>query len=259
MFFILGLLGLGFGAYFVTRAVVGHPNLIGPADPPIETSPRTEITATRTPARQERQSFIVCLDPGHPSEVSDGMHKLNGLRETEVNWDVSLRIKLILENARVKVVMTKSKMEEKVMNKQRSNIANNARADLMIRIHADAGGGTGFTIYYPRKQGTKDGVTGPSQAVMQASAKAAQHMHAAMSESLKGKLKDNGIRGDEQSYVGARQGAFTGSIYSKVPVLLVEMCFLDNISDANWIRIEGNKNLMAHAIAKGAISYLRNK
>ncbi len=272
--FSLGLLCAGSLAYVVTRAVIGSPGSVSvaagagevSASLPVGAPARPAAAASQQPAPASQQpapaaptGFIVCLDPGHPSEVNDGMHKVNGLSETEVNWDVSLRIKKILEHNGVKVVMTKSKMEEKVTNKQRAAIANGAKAHLMLRIHADAGGGTGFTIFYPRKQGTKDGVKGPSQAVMQTSAVAAKHMHAAMADRLKGQLKDNGLRGDEQSYVGQQQGAFTGSIFSQVPVMLIEMCFLDNKKDADWIRIEANKNLMAHAIASGAINYLRSR
>lgn len=271
--YLSGLLGLGLAAFLVTRAVIAQPHAevevrltsdqlsAETAMKPQESSPVTRPAANQRQAehRQQRPSFVVCLDPGHPSEVNDGMHKVNGLSEAEVNWDVSLRIKAILENVGVRVVMTKSKLEQRVTNKQRAEIANSAKADLMVRIHADAGGGTGFTIYYPRRQGTKDGLTGPPQSIIQVSAKAAQHMHAAMADSLKGKLRDNGIRGDEQSHIGRQQGAFTGSIFSQVPVLLIEMCFLDNQSDANWIRVEANKNLMAHAIAKGTLAYLKNK
>lgn len=270
LLFFLALAVCGASGYFVTLALTGNsaeepaaavpqPEPTVPKTPPVPPSKSPQPIASYQAPQQPRQQFIVCLDPGHPSEVNDGMHKVNGVSETEINWDVSLRIKKILENSGVTVVMTKSRMEERVTNRQRANIANSAKSHLMLRIHADAGGGTGFTIYYPRKQGTKDGVTGPSQAVMQASAVASRHMHAAMAEKLKGKLKDNGLRGDEQSYVGQQQGAFTGSIFSQVPVMLIEMCFLDNKNDAEWIKVEANKNLMAHAIAAGAISYLNNR
>jgi N-acetylmuramoyl-L-alanine amidase len=270
LLFLLALVVCGASGYFVTLAltansvevpVIAEAPLEQAAQnaPPVPPAKAPQPIASYQSSQQPKQQFIVCLDPGHPSEVNDGMHKVNGISETEVNWDVSLRIKKILENSGVTVVMTKSRMDERVTNRQRANIANSAKSHLMLRIHADAGGGTGFTIYYPRKQGTKDGVTGPSQSVMQASAVAAKHMHTAMAEKLKGKLKDNGLRGDEQSYVGQRQGAFTGSIFSQVPVMLIEMCFLDNKNDAEWIKVEANKNLMAHAIAAGAIRYLTNR
>src|SRR5262249_1266358 len=40
------------------------------------------------------------------------------------------------------------------------------------------------------------------------------------------KLRDNGVKGDEDTLIGGRQGALTGSIFSEEPTLLVEMVFL---------------------------------
>jgi N-acetylmuramoyl-L-alanine amidase len=71
-------------------------------------------------------------------------------------------------------------------------------------------------------------------------------------------LKDNGLRGDEETLIGGRQGALTGSIFSKVPTVLVEMVFLTNSKDAEWIRQEGNKKAMARSLAT-AIRAIRDK
>ena len=48
------------------------------------------------------------------------------------------------------------------------------------------------------------------------------------------------------------EGALTGSIFSKVPTVLVEMVFLTNPADADWIKQDRNKALMAKALAAGS-------
>jgi N-acetylmuramoyl-L-alanine amidase len=195
--------------------------------------------------------FRVCIDPGHPSENNDGGELTNGLREVTVNWEVALLLRRELESDGFTVVMTKESESEFVTNKDRAEIANRAQADLLLRLHADAGKASGFTVYYPRKQGTSHGVTGPAADVLRTSKPAAQAFHAAFAQKLRGQLKDNGLRGDEQTFIGAKQGALTGSIFSKVPTILVEMVFLTTAHDAEWIKQPSNQKLMAEAIAEG--------
>ena len=50
--------------------------------------------------------------------------------------------------------------DEHVTNRRRAEIANAARADIMIRLHCDAASGRGFAIYYPTAK--ERALTGPS-------------------------------------------------------------------------------------------------
>ena len=197
------------------------------------------------------RTFRVCIDPGHPSEKNDGLTLTNGLREASVNWQVAVLLQRELENDGVNVVMTKKNQEEFVTNENRAAIANGAHADLFLRLHADAGNSTGFTIYYPRKEGSIHGTTGPGADVRRSSAAAATLFHQSFADALRGKLRDNGTRGDEETLIGGQQGALTGSIFSKVPTVLVEMVFLTNPNDAEWIKQESNQIVMANALASG--------
>jgi N-acetylmuramoyl-L-alanine amidase len=196
-------------------------------------------------------NFCLCIDPGHPSEKNDGLGLTNGLREVSVNWEIALLLQHELENDGVTIVLTKGSEEEFVTNEKRAAIANERHANLFLRLHADAGNSTGFTIYSPRKEGFVRGTTGPPQDVIRSSAAAAELFHRAFADALREKLRDNGIHGDEDSFIGARQGALTGSIFSKVPTVLVEMVFLTNPKDAEWIKQPENRMFMAKALAAG--------
>lgn len=199
-------------------------------------------------------TYTVCLDPGHPSETASGNAVQNGIREVALCWQVASLVRTDLQARGVRVVMTKTAEMQFVTNKRRAEIANAAKADLMVRIHADSGGGHGYTVFYPRRKGELNGVSGPSEVVIRASAGAASKFLRAFQANLGGGLPSNGLRGDDVTLIGSKQGALTGSIYSKVPVLLLEMGFLDNESDAAWFRAPKNRARMAKAIAAGIIA-----
>jgi N-acetylmuramoyl-L-alanine amidase len=196
-------------------------------------------------------NFCVCIDPGHPSENNDGEKLTNGLRETTLNWEVALLLKQRLEDDGFKVVMTKTTEKEFVTNKHRAEIANSAEASLFLRLHADEGNSSGFTVYYPSRQGKSQGVEGPSAEVLAASKRVGPIFHQAFATSLKGELKDNGLRGEEGTFIGGKQGALTGSIFSRVPTLLVEMIFITSRQDAEWMKSDAHKQKMAAALAAG--------
>jgi N-acetylmuramoyl-L-alanine amidase len=196
---------------------------------------------------------VICIDPGHPSEVASGRGVQNGTNETHVAWEVALRLKEILERGGYEVVLTKSAEGELVKNRDRALVANRARAALMVRLHCDASIERGFAVYYPDRPGrTKDGSTGPSSSVIEESRRAAEGIRAGMAEGLAGALKDNGVRTDYQTKVGREQGgALTGSIFSEVPVVTIEMVVLSNSDDAEFIKAEAGQERMAGAIADG--------
>ncbi len=212
------------------------------------------LAAVLVPAHAAAQT--ICIDPGHPSEVGVGT---KGKRTTElkVAWEVALALRNRLRHAGYHVVLTKQRIDEKVLNRDRAEIANRAKATLMVRLHCDAAAGRGFAVYYPSRQGTSNGFTGPSQAVIARSKEAATAFHSAMAGHLKGFHQNNGLKTDLQTAVGARQGALTGSIFSQVPVLLVEMVVLTNAQDEAFILSKSGRARMVEALAKGVIATVK--
>jgi N-acetylmuramoyl-L-alanine amidase len=199
---------------------------------------------------------IVCIDPGHPSEVGRGTQGKN-LTELHLNWVIATQLKARLEKAGVKVVMTKKTEGEFVQNRKRAEIANAARADFLVRLHCDAANGSGFATYYPTKQGKSGSSKGPSKAVLDKSAKLAPIFHETLVKHLEGKLVDNGLMSDDRTAVGRKQGALTGSIFSKVPVVLVEMCVLTNPRDEELMASKEGQAAVADALAKATLAALK--
>jgi N-acetylmuramoyl-L-alanine amidase len=136
--------------------------------------------------------------------------------------------------------------------------ANRANAALMVRLHCDADADTGFAVYAPDRAGHVGAMRGPSAQVIAESESAARAFHAALARDLAGALRDRGLHPDTGTRVGGAQGALTGSIYSHVPVLLVEMCVLTNPRDEAFIASPSGQKRMADALADGVAAALQH-
>ncbi|GEM_PF-5314653 len=201
----------------------------------------------------------ICLDPGHPSELSSGNAPYNGMTENELNWDISLLLRDALHARGATVFMTKSAVDELVSNSNRARCANTNHVDIMIRIHADAGktkDDNGFTIYYPDQQGTRFRKTGPALDIIQKSKTMALRFHNGMYAVLKPYMTDCGVLGDSTTYYGKIYGALTGSIFSEVPVVLIEMGYLTNEYDLKLLQSHDGRQLMVAALTEGVIQSL---
>ena len=200
---------------------------------------------------QPKTKATICLDPGHPSEVGRGTSS-KSISEIAAAWKVSKKLEAMLKAKGYRVVLTKNSENQHVTNKRRAEIANAAKADLLLRLHCDAAREAGFATFYPAKQGTADGFKGLSPAVIKMSKQSATPFHKAVMKVLAGSLNDRGVRTDAQTSVGAKHGgALIGSIYSKVPVLLVEMCVLNKAHDQRFIRTDAGQKKMAEALFAG--------
>jgi N-acetylmuramoyl-L-alanine amidase len=192
----------------------------------------------------------ICIDPGHPSEVGVGTTGQK-ISELKACWLVALAVKEYLRREGAEVRLTKTAESQKVLNKDRAAVANGFKADLMLRLHCDAEGGSGFGTYYPDRAATVSGHHGPSDAVLKASKQYAPIFHKAVMQSLGGALRDRGVMTERQTAVGARQGALTGSVFSEVPVLLVEMAVLSNRHDDEYMASRDGQLAVAKALVEG--------
>ena len=199
---------------------------------------------------------VVCIDPGHPSETNSARRVLNGTTELEVNWQVARKLRTLLRRHGIETVMTKKTRDQFISNRQRATLANEAKADLVLHLHCDAGPGRGFTIFYPDKHGTIRGKTGPPKQVINASRRAAWLLRSGMASWLGGHLRDRGIKGDNMTRIGRDYGTLTTSAFSDVPTLTVEMAFLTNRRDATFIKSQDGQWRMAKAISAGVVCYL---
>jgi|CXWL01.1.fsa_nt_gi N-acetylmuramoyl-L-alanine amidase len=194
----------------------------------------------------------ICIDPGHPSEIGRGT-KGRHISEIHANWLVGQELGALLKEKGYNVVFTKTSENQYVTNPKRAEIANKAKADLMIRLHCDHDANSrGIATYFADKKGTINGVSGPSDVVLKRVKPMAAAFHKSLIKNLNGMLRDRGLKTDRQTKVGAKYGALIGSIHSECPSILVEMCVLSNVEDEKVISSKAGREKLVIAIC-GAI------
>lgn len=87
----------------------------------------------------------VAIDMGHGGR--DPGARGGGMLEKKINYNVGMELKRLLMVDGIDVVMTRQ-ADEYLSLTQRALIANKAKADILVSIHHNAGGGDGFEVYY---------------------------------------------------------------------------------------------------------------
>lgn len=198
---------------------------------------------------ESSSEFVVCIDPGHQKKanfqgepvapgssnkkikVSAGTAGV-GTKKPEhvVNLEASLILKEQLISNGNKVIMTRETEEVDISNVERAEVANNANANLAIRIHCDSinnEGKTGATILIPSKKCEH------TSTIYEDSNKFA--------EILKEKLKCNDVKVNGIF----ERNDITGFNWSKVPVVILEMGFMSNYNEDRMLcNTEYQKKLM---------------
>lgn len=225
----------------------------------VEKSPSTEQEKTSqnstskdsTPA-QNTSSIVVVVDPGHGG-IDPGTCSLykEGLYEKDINLDIGLRLKKMLEDAGISVIMTretdtlvyKSKTynyNENIL--ERPRIANRNNATLFISIHVNAfdtkiSGGdkyNGTEVYYTNK--THGEYTNKQFAEMMGNA-----------IDIKTDTKYNGIRNKSLGVLRL----------SNMPALLIETAYLTNKEDHKLLETDEFRTNITEGIYDGAIKILQ--
>ena len=199
----------------------------------------------------------ICIDPGHPSyfkntdKVNWGCEE-NGIREVELNLELANLLMVFLEKNRFEVVMTRNDNVSVVSNEERALEAKNFNADLFLRIHLDSerhGDKTvrGVRTFYP-----------PSSAknISQKSWEIATQIHRSII--LKTDLIDRGVCDERVCVFSNTDGMLEGSRLANefnIPSVLLEVVYISNKEDAEWISKKENQNLYIEAIVKGILNY----
>ena len=179
---------------------------------------------------------ICCVDPGHNKSGIDTGAQGCGLFEQDITLDIALKLKPLLESNGIQVVMTRT--SDRVPGnyttvagslQSRCDISDNAKADLFVSIHCNAGHGTGTEVWVVSEGGRAE--------------KAAKAVLASLIE-----------------YCGwANRGIRTANDYvlrnTIAPAILTENGFIDTIGDAVKLSSPSFRQDIAIAHAKGICDY----
>ena len=209
---------------------------------------------------------IVGIDPGHQSEnidmsatepngpgsstmkakASTGTSgSFSGLPEYQLNLNVSLLLRDILEQRGYQVVMTRTDNDTAISNKERAELVASKGAEICVRIHAngdDSSGVSGALTMCPSQQNPYvsslyDSSNRLSRCIIDSYCAATG-------------FQNRGI---------IYTDSMTGINWSTIPVTIVEMGFMTNESDDLKMSDPDFQDTMASGIADGIDAYFAEK
>lgn len=218
----------------------------------------------------------IVIDPGHGGHDT-GTIGPTGLMEKDLCLDVSLRLgKLIQQRlASADVIFTRED-DTFIPLERRTEIANEAKADLFLSVHANSSQdhkARGIETYYLNFTGSSDAmeVASRENALSDSSVHNLQDIVAKIARNEKieesrdlatliqdslSKRMDNINRGERNR--GVRKAPFVVLIGADMPSVLAEISFLSNPNDEQWLKKPENRQRVAEGLYHGIESYLHS-
>lgn len=206
------------------------------------------------------QKLLVCIDPGHQQKANYDMEPIapsstvmkekmswgtmgvsTEIPEYKLNLEVSLKLKKVLKESGFEVIMTRETNDVNSGNVERTKIANESNADLVIRIHADGLDNSsvkGMSVLYPGDKYIKDEylLTQSKNAALKVLDSMISHTGA----------KSRGI---------VKRDDLTGFNWSTVPVILIEMGFMTNPDEDRLLNSAQYQDKIVRGIVEGIENY----
>lgn len=204
---------------------------------------------------------VIVLDPGHSGIVAGGYEPLGpgssqtkskdtsgtqgvatGVEEYKLTLNIGLQLRSLLRDRGCKVVMTRTNSKVALSCIDRARIANKAKADAYIRLHAN-----GSDNSY---------VTGAMTICTTKNSPYIASMY------KKNKSLSNAVLNAYVSATGCRKeyiwetDSMSGNNWSKVPTTLIEMGYMSNPSEDRLMQQTSYQKKMVRGIAKGIENYL---
>ena len=203
---------------------------------------------------------IVALDPGHTGVVAGGTEPIGpgsktmkakdaaGTRgvvtkipEYELTLSLAKKMKKLLEARGYKVVMTRTNSKKPLSCVSRAKIANKAKANIYVRIHADGIDNqsiSGASALYPTKSNPYVGK------LSKKSKKLSTCILNAMCKKAKANNRGLSPRDD-----------LSGSNWAKMPVTLIEVGFMTNPAEDRKMATDKYRNKLAQGMVDGIDDY----
>jgi N-acetylmuramoyl-L-alanine amidase len=257
---------------FRASAANTKPDLVRPASEPQPTRDG-QSTLTRTLGLKIGR---IVIDPGHGGHDT-GTIGPTGLMEKDLCLDVALRLGKIIEQRLpgADVIYTRSD-DTFVPLEERTNIANQAKADLFISIHANSSrdtGARGIETYYLNLKGSAEAmeVAARENATAQEGVhdledlvkRIAQTEKIDESKEFAADIQDSLARRIQRSARtvknrGVRKAPFVVLIGADMPSILTEISFLSNPSDEKLLKQPEQRQKVAEGLYQGIASYLQS-
>ena len=192
---------------------------------------------------QQTYSGVVVLDPGHGGYDEGASSADRRIVEKEFDLKVALRVKDVLESKGVKVIMTRINDDITWPNdngkdlQARLDIATNENADLMVSIHCNVSDEDIYNVSGSEVYANEDQVN---------STLLAKSIVSEL-DRLKPELPSRGIKTAKLHL----------TLFNRVPTVIVEMGFVSNPKDVEYLVNNDTQTKMVEAIANGILNYLK--
>ena len=248
------------------------PDLIQPASAP---QPTRDGQSTLTRALGLKIGRIV-IDAGHGGHDT-GTIGPTGLMEKDLCLDVALRLGKIIEQRLpgADVIYTRSD-DSFIPLEERTNIANQAKADLFLSIHANSSrdhAARGIETYYLNLKGSAEAmeVAARENATAQGGIHELQDLVMKIagtekideSKELAEDIQDSLSKRIQKSHKpmknrGVRKAPFVVLIGADMPSILTEISFLSNPADEQMLKKPEQRQKVAEGLYQGVVSYLES-
>ena len=204
---------------------------------------------------EENSNITIVIDPGHSSTGTSGNEPVSpnssttklkdglgatgsytNIPEHKTNMSVALLVKKELTSKGYNVILTKQDVAESKSNIERAEVGNKNNADLVVRIHADSAENSsisGASMHVPANNEYTSSFYKISKSY------GTTILNTYVDEIG---IKNRGV---------IERNDLTGFNWSKVPVVLIEMGFLSNKEDDNFVSNTANHPKIAKAISDG--------
>lgn len=223
---------------------------------------KEQNTETDIQTNVQKKGVLIAIDPGHQGESVDmsGLEEnapnssvlkvqatcgtrgtFSGIPEYQLNLDIALALRDALEMQGYDVIMTRENNETAISNKERALLANDAGADLVIRIHANGSESTSANGALVLIGSTENPYVGN---LYEESYRAGEMILNAYCDATG--MVNRGVQIND---------TMTGINWSKVPVLILEMGFMTNEQDDLNMADSTYRTNMVSGIVEGINQY----
>ncbi|PGN38005.1 N-acetylmuramoyl-L-alanine amidase [Bacillus thuringiensis] len=230
--------------------------------PPIEQP--VQNNEQKVESNEKQGKFLVVIDPGHQQKanlnlepigpgattqkykVTDGTTGVvTKKREAVLVLEMAFLLKEKLEEKGIQVLMTRTSQDVDISNKERATFANNHKANLFLRLHADGSENpnqSGFAVLTPAEGSpyTKE--------IYAESLQISQTIVNKMRENQQ--VKVNGIKFRDD---------LSGFNWSKVPGVLLELGFMSNYEEDKKLSDPQYVNSLLQSVTDSVDAYRKSK
>ena len=203
---------------------------------------------------------LICLDPGHSAKMTGGTEPIgpgastrkakdvigtrgvvSGTYEYQFTLILAKRLQTLLEKKGYEVILTRKDSKHAISCKERAMVANNADADIFVRLHVDAsasGSARGASALYPSSANPYNGN------LSKKCKKLSKCILNNMCEEANAQNRGLFVRND-----------LSGSNWASMPVTLIEVGFMTNPTEDRLLNKKSYQKKLAKGIVAGIDAY----